>query len=73
MTFDDMWLIMNKNKAAQNIAKSTKNDMLNQMKGVRDIPTSQSASNNAGKANSQQDDVFDALLASDGNIEELLG
>ena len=73
MSFEDMWLVVNKNKAAANIADSTKKDMLNQMKGVRDIPTSQSASNNAGKANSQNDNVFDALLNSDGNIEELLG
>ena len=73
MTFDDMWLIVNKDKAAQNVANSTKKDMLNQMKNVRDIPTSQSASNNAGKPNSQNDNVFDALLNSDGNIEELLG
>ena len=73
MTFDDMWLIVNKDKAAQNVANNTKNDMLNQMKNVRDIPASQGASNNAGKPNSVNDNVFDALLNSDGNIEELLG
>ena len=73
MTFDDMYLLVNKDKAAQNVANNTKKDMLNQMKNVRDIPTSQSASNNAGKSNNQNDNVFDALLNSDGNIEELLG
>ena len=73
MSFDDMWLIVNKNKAQQNVADSTKKDMLNQMKSVRDIPTSQSATNNAGVATSQNDNVFDALLNTDGNIEELLG
>ena len=73
MSFDDMWLIVNKNKAQQNVAASTKKDMLNQMKNVRNIPTSQSATNNAGVATSQNDNVFDALLNSDGNIEDLLG
>ena len=73
MSFDDMWLIVNKNKAAQNVANSTKKDMLNQMKNVRDIPTSQSAANNAGQPVSQNDNVFNALLETDGNIEELLG
>ena len=73
MTFDDMWLIVNKDKAATNVANSTKKDMLNQMKNVRNIPTSQGASNNAGEPASQNDSVFDALLNSDGNIEELLG
>ena len=47
--------------------------MLNQMKGVRNIPTSQGASNNAGAPVSGTDAAFDALLNSDGNIEELLG
>ena len=73
MSFDDMYLIVNKGKAAQNVANSTKSDMLNQMKNVRNIPTSQGASNNAGRPNNQNDNVFDALLNSDGNIEELLG
>tara|TARA_R100000458_G_C8249803_1_gene226995 strand:- start:273 stop:1163 length:891 start_codon:yes stop_codon:yes gene_type:complete len=73
MTFDDMWLIVNKGKAAANVANSTKKDMLNQMKNVRDIPTSQSSANNAGEPVGKNDAVFDALLGSDGNIEELLG
>ena len=73
MTFDDMYLILNQGKVNQNVANATKNDMLNQMQNVRNIPTSQSASNNAGNPVSQNDSVFDALLNSDGNIEELLG
>jgi len=73
MTFDDMYAVMNQGKVSQNVANATKTDMLNQMKNVRNIPTSQGASNNAGKPNSQTDNVFDALLKSDGNIEELLG
>tara|TARA_R100001163_G_C5063978_1_gene201421 strand:- start:1592 stop:2494 length:903 start_codon:yes stop_codon:yes gene_type:complete len=73
MSFDDMWLLVNKDKAVQNVANSTKKDMLNQMKNVRNMPTSQSASNNAGKPSNVTNDIFDALLDSDGNIEKLLG
>ena len=73
LTFDDMYSIMNKGEVSQNVANATKNDMLNQMKNVRNIPASVSSANNAGKANTVNDDVFDALLSSDGNIEELLG
>ena len=73
MTFDDMYLIMNQGQVNQNVANATKKDMLNQMKNVRNIPTSQGNANNAGKANNVTDNVFDALLNSDGNIEELLG
>jgi len=73
ITFDDMYTLMKQGDVNKNVANATKKDMLTQMKNVRDIPTSQGASNNAGKPNSQNDDVFDALLNSDGNIEELLG
>ena len=73
ITFDDMYMMINQGKVNQNVANATKNDMLNQMKNVRDIPTSVSNANNAGKSNNQNDNVFDALLNSDGNIEELLG
>ena len=73
MTFDDMYLVMNSGKVNQNVANATKKDMLNQMQNVRNIPTSTSAANNAGEPVSQNDSVFDAMLNSDGNIEDLLG
>ena len=73
ITFEDMYTMMNQGKVSQNVANATKNDMLNQMKNVRNIPASVGSANNAGKANNQTDNVFDALLNSDGNIEELLG
>ena len=73
ITFDDMYAMINQNQVNANVASATKKDMINQMKNVRDIPTSVSGANNAGKSNNQNDNVFDALLNSDGNIEELLG
>ena len=69
----DMYSLVNRNKVSQNVANATKNVMLNQMKNVRELPTSQGAANNSGEVKSQNDNVFDALLNSDGNIEELLG
>ena len=72
LSFDDMFMLTNKGAVNQNVANATKKDMLNQMKTVRDIPVSQSSSNNAGDTNpSPNDSVFDSLLNSDGNIEEL--
>ena len=73
ITFDDMYLMVNQSNVSKNVASSTKEDMLNQMKNVRDIPTSVGGANNAGKPNNENDAAFDALLNSDGNIEELLG
>ena len=71
LSFDDMYLLTNKGQVNQNVANATKKDMLNQMKNVRDIPTSQSSSNNAGATNNPTDSVFETLLISDGNIDEL--
>ena len=72
LSFDDMYMLTNKGAVNQNVANATKQDMLNQMKTVRDIPVSQCSSNNAGTANANPNDsVFDTLLNSDGNIEEL--
>ena len=68
-----MYMLVNRGKVNQNVANATKKDMLNQMKNVRDIPVSQGSSNNAGVANNPNDDVFDTLLNSDGNIDELFG
>ena len=71
LNFDDMYLLTNQNKVNQNVANATKKDMLNQMKNVRDIPVSQGSKNNAGAPNNPTDSVFETLLSSDGNIEEL--
>ena len=68
-----MYMLVNKGKVNQNVANATKNDMLNQMKNVRDIPVSQSSSNNAGVPNDANDSIFDTLLNSDGNLDELFG
>ena len=71
LSFDDMYLLTNKGQVNQNVANATKKDMLNQMKNVRDIPVSQSSSNNAGAPNNPTDSVFETLLSSDGNLDEL--
>ena len=74
LTLDDIHYLVNRDQANQNVANSTKADMLNQMKNVRDIPASASGANSQNdKSASFEDDVFDALLGSDGNIDELFG
>ena len=69
MTFDDMFTIMNQGKVNQNIANSTKESMLNQMKNVRDIPTSQSSANSQTANKSHNDNVFDALAELDSGLD----
>ena len=73
MTFDDINYLVNKDQTNANVAKSTKQDMMNQMKNVRDIPASVGGINSPRAERSSQDQVFDALLGSDGDIDNLFG
>ena len=71
-TYDDMYYLLNRDKVAQNVASSTKNEMLGQMKKARDIPTSQGGTNSAPKPNKSADDsIFDTLVDSDGGLSDL--
>lgn len=70
MTLEDMYYIINKDKANSNAAKQAKADMLTQMKNVRDIPTSAGGVNSPKAEVSQDDQIFDALRNS-GGIDEL--
>ena len=71
-TFDDMYYILNRDKVAQNVASSTKNEMLGQMKQARDIPTSQGGTNSApAPTKSVDDNIFDSLVDSDGGLSDL--
>ena len=51
MTLDDAFYLVNRDKVQQNVANASKEDTLRQMKNVRDIPTTQAGSNNAGEVN----------------------
>ena len=71
-SYDDMHYLVNRDKVAQNVATSTKNEMLGQMKNARQIPTSQGGTNSAGTpVKSADDSIFDTLLGADGGVEEL--
>ena len=73
LTLDDIHLLLNKDQVKSNVARSTKKDMLTQMKKVRDIPTSASGANSAKTDKNYDDAVFDALVGSDGDIDNLFG
>ena len=71
MTLDDIHYLINRDKASANIAKNTKKDMLKQMKNVREIPASSAGVNSAKVEQKYEDEVFDALKGSDGDIDNL--
>ena len=74
LTLEDIHYLLNKEKTAANTAKSTKEDMLTQMKTVRNIPTSASGANSQGsKEQSVEDNIFDSLKGVDGDLDNLFG
>ena len=73
LSLDDVHYLLNRDKTAANVAKSTKKDMLNQMKNVRDIPTSAGDSNNQGKTQDANSMVFDDILGLDNDVDNLFG
>jgi len=74
MTLDDAFYLVNRDKVQQNVANASKEDTLRQMKNVRDIPTTQAGSNNAGEVKkSQSDEILDVLKDLDGGVDGLFG
>jgi len=71
ISFEDIYYLKNKDSAMQNVAQNTKSDMLNQMKAVRNIPTSASATNSQARTTDVNDAVFEAIKNIDGGIDSL--
>ena len=72
LSLEDVYMLVNKEKVQANTANATKNDMMNQMKNVQNIPTSVSSTNNAGEANvSPNDEIFNALVGSESDLDNL--
>ena len=74
LTLDDIHYLLNRDKVKDNVARSTKADMASQMKNVRNIPTSASGANSQGNNQANpEDSLFDTLLGSDGELDNLFG
>jgi hypothetical protein len=73
VTLDDVYYLINKDKTQQNVANSTRKDMLNQMKNVRNMPVSQSNTNSQAPPVNADDKVFDALVGNDSELDNLFG
>ena len=74
LTLEDIHYLINRDKVQGNVAKSTKNDMVKQMKNVRNMPTSASGANSQGNNQKNPDDsIFDTLLDTDSGVDNLFG
>ncbi|MAH48810.1 hypothetical protein CMI37_23485 [Candidatus Pacearchaeota archaeon] len=73
LSLEDIHLILNRDKVAGNVARSTRNDMLKQMKNVKGMPASVSGTNSAKEEKSLDDEIFDGLLSSENNLDNMFG
>ena len=74
MTLDDVHFVLNKDRAAANVAQSTKNDMMNQMKKVQSMPTTASGANSQGSGHKSKDrEVFENILGFESGKDNLFG
>ena len=73
MSLDDVNYLLNRDQAAANVAQSTKQDMLNQMKNVQNMPTSASGANSQGETQTIDKEVFDGILGFDSGKDNLFG
>jgi len=73
LTLEDINYLKNKQKVASNVADATKKDMLNQMKNVQGMPSTVSGANSRGQEKSADNSVFDALLGTDNDLDNLFG
>ena len=74
LSLDDIHYLINRDQANQNVANAAKQDMLNQMQNVRNIPATASGANSQGNESASfEDDVFNTLLDSDGSVDNLFG
>jgi len=72
LTYDDVYFLMNRGKKEDKIAQNTKGEMMQQMKKVREKPSSAAAtgSGDSSPERSSQDMVFDTLLGIDSELEK---
>jgi hypothetical protein len=73
MTLEDIHHVVNKDKVSANVANNTKKEMLNQMKNVRNMPTSASGANSQGETVSEERDIFNSILGLNNSVDNLFG
>ena len=73
LTLDDIDYLLNRDQANANAVKSAKNDMLTQMKNVRNIPATASGANSQAEQVTPDNALFDGLIGLDGELDNLFG
>ena len=71
MSLDDVYHLLNKDKAAARVARKTRSDMLAQAKNVRTMPATTANVNSPRTDVSQDDQIFDELLGGSNTMDDL--
>ena len=73
LTLEDVDYLLNRDQANANVVQHTKTDMLNQMKNVRKIPATASGANSRAQDIDPNNAVFDTIMGTDGDLDNLFG
>jgi len=73
LTLEDVDYLLNRDQANANVVQHAKNDMLNQMKNVRNIPATASGANSRAQDTDPNNAVFDTILGTGGDLDNLFG
>lgn len=73
LTLEDVYYLKNRNNRDNEVANNTRNEVIQQMKNVRQMPTSVASSGNTQREEKSIDDaVFDKLLAEGTELNKLM-
>jgi len=73
LTLDDIHYLLNRDKTATNVRNSTQEDMMNQMRNIRNMPTSNSDANNVGETRTTEEQLFESIFGDTSTGENLFG
>ena len=72
-SIDDIYDTMYRGETNSKVAQNVRTDMMEQMKNVRDIPTSASGVNSPRAEMSADDQIFDDVMGSGLDMNDLFG
>ena len=67
LSLEDINYVLNRDQNTTNVRNSTQQEMLSQMKNVRNMPTSQSNQNNTGETQTSEEQMFDSVFGTGAN------
>jgi len=73
LTLDDIYYVLNRDKNATAVRNSTQREMLEQMQNVRNMPTSNSQTNNIGETRNTEEQLFDSIFGQTAAEDSLFG